>query len=152
MNPRGVGLTATSGDREGGFTATRSCPNSTWLIFAPSCTPTSPSTGTRKGARARRPALSLWRGGALREWMQSPLDNGRAVCAPLGRREGRKEPRTGKRVTLAATVRTPVGDVVAYSIHLEVFTGIIGRVTQMNGEPAASPFSFVCRVLWNVLL
>lgn len=48
-------------------------------------------------------------------------------------REGRKEPRTGKRVTVAATVRSPIGDVVVYSIHLEVFTGIIGRVWQMNG-------------------
>lgn len=49
-------------------------------------------------------------------------------------REGRREPRTGKRVTVSATVSAPgVGAVVVYSIHLEVFTGIIGRVWQFSG-------------------
>lgn len=42
----------------------------------------------------------------------------------------RREPRRGKRVALAATVLAPVGPLLVYSLHLEVFTGIIGRVRQ----------------------
>jgi endonuclease/exonuclease/phosphatase family metal-dependent hydrolase len=44
----------------------------------------------------------------------------------------RAEPRKGKRVALVATVKlpAPLGPVLVYSVHLEVFTGITGRLRQ----------------------
>ena len=44
--------------------------------------------------------------------------------------ESRREPRRGGRVALAATVHSPLGPVLVYSLHLEVFTGITGRLLQ----------------------
>lgn len=42
----------------------------------------------------------------------------------------RREPRKGRRLTLAATVATPWGPLVVYSAHLEVFCGPVGRLLQ----------------------
>ena len=59
--------------------------------------------------------------------------------------EARREPRRGKRVALAATVATPDGPLLVYSLHLEVFAGITGRLLQftdvlqdcsMSGRPS----------------
>lgn len=69
------------------------------------------------------------------------------VCGFLRSRAFRKEPRIGKRVTLAATVKSPLGDIAAYSIHLEVFCGIIGRIWQMNGAPRRPPVEGLLRRL-----
>ena len=51
------------------------------------------------------------------------------------RREARREPRRGKRVALAAVAELPqpLGRVLVYSLHLEVFTGITGRLMQFAG-------------------
>ncbi|KAI9312025.1 Endonuclease/exonuclease/phosphatase [Dichotomocladium elegans] len=44
-----------------------------------------------------------------------------------------REPRKGKRYTLAATVKAPgLPPIRCYSVHLEVFTGIIGRITSFS--------------------
>ena len=62
---------------------------------------------------------------------------GRAVPADAScaRREARREPRRGKRVALAAVAELPqpLGRVLVYSLHLEVFTGITGRLMQFAG-------------------
>jgi len=42
------------------------------------------------------------------------------------------EPRRGRRLSLAATVVTPQGPLLVYSAHLEVFTGIVGRLEQFS--------------------
>ncbi|CAG9467750.1 unnamed protein product [Pedinophyceae sp. YPF-701] len=42
------------------------------------------------------------------------------------------EPRKGGRVTLGCLVRTPMGDVVVYSAHFEVFCGMIDRMVQLS--------------------
>lgn len=42
----------------------------------------------------------------------------------------KKEPRKGRRLSLAATIGTPHGDVVVYCCHLEVFCGISSRISQ----------------------
>lgn len=44
--------------------------------------------------------------------------------------EARREPRRGKRVALAAIAELPAGPLLVYSLHLEVFTGITGRLLQ----------------------
>jgi endonuclease/exonuclease/phosphatase family metal-dependent hydrolase len=44
--------------------------------------------------------------------------------------ERRREPRAGRRLTLAATVNTPAGPLQLYSAHLEVFCGPLGRLRQ----------------------
>lgn len=52
-----------------------------------------------------------------------------------------KEPRKGKRYTLVGTVSaSPLPPIVCYSVHLEVFTGIIGRISNFADilEDAAS--------------
>ncbi|KAF5827759.1 hypothetical protein DUNSADRAFT_18793, partial [Dunaliella salina] len=42
----------------------------------------------------------------------------------------KKEPRHGKRVTLAAKVKTPAGPLLMYSAHFEVFCGMLARMRQ----------------------
>lgn len=42
----------------------------------------------------------------------------------------RREPRKGRRLTIAATIATPGGPLLVYSAHLEVFSGPIGRLRQ----------------------
>lgn len=42
----------------------------------------------------------------------------------------RREPRRGRRLTLAATIATPAGPLLVYSAHLEVFCGPVGRLRQ----------------------
>eukprot|EP00884_Botryococcus_braunii_P013625 jgi/Botrbrau1/22263/Bobra.0138s0025.1 len=42
----------------------------------------------------------------------------------------RKEPRRGRRFVLAATIKTPYGPLQVYSAHLEVFCGILARLSQ----------------------
>ncbi|PKY39399.1 hypothetical protein RhiirA4_538071 [Rhizophagus irregularis] len=43
------------------------------------------------------------------------------------------EPREGKRYTLVAEVKTPFGPpILCYCVHLEVFSGIIGRISQFS--------------------
>lgn len=44
----------------------------------------------------------------------------------------KNEPRRGKRVFIAATLLTPFGNIRVYSVHLECFTGIEGRVKQFG--------------------
>eukprot|EP00191_Tetraselmis_sp_GSL018_P006706 CAMPEP_0177619136 /NCGR_PEP_ID=MMETSP0419_2-20121207/26069_1 /TAXON_ID=582737 /ORGANISM="Tetraselmis sp., Strain GSL018" /LENGTH=454 /DNA_ID=CAMNT_0019118323 /DNA_START=325 /DNA_END=1690 /DNA_ORIENTATION=- len=43
-----------------------------------------------------------------------------------------QEPRRGRRLSLVADVHTPQGTLVVFSAHLEVFTGIIGRLHQFS--------------------
>jgi hypothetical protein len=50
----------------------------------------------------------------------------------MHRSAARREPRHGKRVALAATVLAPDGPILVYSLHLEVFTGITGRLLQFT--------------------
>ncbi|KAF9419985.1 hypothetical protein BGZ76_004176 [Entomortierella beljakovae] len=49
-------------------------------------------------------------------------------------RDGLKlnEPRLGRRFTIVADVQTPFGPLLCYSAHLEVFTGIIGRISALS--------------------
>lgn len=42
------------------------------------------------------------------------------------------EPRRGRRLSLVANVCTPQGPLVVFSVHLEVFTGIVGRLEQFS--------------------
>jgi hypothetical protein len=60
--------------------------------------------------------------------------------APPPRSEARGEPRRGKRVALAAVAALPqpLGHVLVYSLHLEVFTGITGRLQQFAGAGGAA--------------
>jgi endonuclease/exonuclease/phosphatase family metal-dependent hydrolase len=46
-----------------------------------------------------------------------------------------KEPRKGRRIEPGAIIKHPnsnVGNLLVYSVHLEIFTGIIGRVSQFS--------------------
>jgi len=43
-----------------------------------------------------------------------------------------KEPRKGNRCTIAAEIETPFGPILCYSVHLEVFCGILGRICQFS--------------------
>ncbi|CAG8764041.1 16094_t:CDS:2, partial [Funneliformis caledonium] len=44
-----------------------------------------------------------------------------------------REPRKGKRYSLVAEVKTPAGPpILCYCVHLEVFCGIIGRISQFS--------------------
>ncbi|KAF8976832.1 hypothetical protein BGZ46_007912 [Entomortierella lignicola] len=42
------------------------------------------------------------------------------------------EPRLGRRFTIVADIQTPSGPLLCYSAHLEVFTGIIGRISAIS--------------------
>lgn len=42
----------------------------------------------------------------------------------------RREPRTGRRLTLSGQVHTPAGRIQVYSAHLEVFCGAFSRLRQ----------------------
>ncbi|KAG0268316.1 hypothetical protein DFQ27_007052 [Actinomortierella ambigua] len=42
------------------------------------------------------------------------------------------EPRLGRRFTIVAQIETPSGPLLAYSAHLEVFTGIVGRISALS--------------------
>jgi len=44
----------------------------------------------------------------------------------------KKEPRHGKRLTLAGTALTPQGPLLVYSVHLEVFCGMLARMRQYS--------------------
>ncbi|KAF9183682.1 hypothetical protein BGZ51_003860 [Haplosporangium sp. Z 767] len=43
-----------------------------------------------------------------------------------------KEPRLGRRFTIVADIQTPSGPLLCYSAHLEVFTGIVGRISALS--------------------
>lgn len=43
-----------------------------------------------------------------------------------------KEPRRGRRLTAAARVHTPQGDMLVYSAHLECFCGMLARMAQVS--------------------
>ncbi|KAG2427188.1 hypothetical protein HXX76_010907 [Chlamydomonas incerta] len=43
-----------------------------------------------------------------------------------------QEPRTGRRLTAAATVLTPAGPLLVYSAHLECFCGALARMAQLS--------------------
>ncbi|KAF9422528.1 hypothetical protein BGZ94_008544 [Podila epigama] len=49
-------------------------------------------------------------------------------------RDGHKlnEPRLGRRFTIVADIQTPSGPLLCYCAHLEVFTGIIGRISAIS--------------------
>lgn len=50
-------------------------------------------------------------------------------------REGHelREPRRGRRCSIAAVIETPLNEpLLCYSVHLEVFTGILGRLAQFS--------------------
>ncbi|KAG0282667.1 hypothetical protein BGZ96_000252 [Linnemannia gamsii] len=49
-------------------------------------------------------------------------------------RDGLKlnEPRLGRRFTIVADIQTPSGPLLCYCAHLEVFTGIIGRISALS--------------------
>ncbi|KAF8928234.1 hypothetical protein BGZ47_001752 [Haplosporangium gracile] len=49
-------------------------------------------------------------------------------------RDGLKlnEPRLGRRFTVVADIQTPSGPLLCYCAHLEVFTGIIGRISALS--------------------
>ncbi|KAG0354629.1 hypothetical protein BGZ54_001555 [Gamsiella multidivaricata] len=42
------------------------------------------------------------------------------------------EPRLGRRFTIVADVQTPSGPLLCYCAHLEVFTGIVGRISALS--------------------
>ncbi|KAG0248192.1 hypothetical protein BG011_000367 [Mortierella polycephala] len=42
------------------------------------------------------------------------------------------EPRLGRRFTIVADIQTPSGPLLCYSAHLEVFTGIVGRISALS--------------------
>ncbi|KAG0240105.1 hypothetical protein BGW41_007198 [Actinomortierella wolfii] len=42
------------------------------------------------------------------------------------------EPRLGRRFTIVAQIETPSGPMLAYCAHLEVFTGIVGRISALS--------------------
>ena len=42
-----------------------------------------------------------------------------------------REPRRGQRAVLRATIAAPGGDLVVYCAHLEVFCGMLARITQL---------------------
>jgi len=44
----------------------------------------------------------------------------------------RREPRYGRRYSIAANVKTPLGMIRTYCVHLEVFCGILGRISQIS--------------------
>jgi endonuclease/exonuclease/phosphatase family metal-dependent hydrolase len=70
------------------------------------------------------------------------------------RREARREPRRGKRVALAAVavLPPPLGRVLVYSLHLEVFTGITGRLLQFAGTHHATTGGACCSACHCFLL
>ncbi|GJJ74047.1 hypothetical protein EMPS_06405 [Entomortierella parvispora] len=49
-------------------------------------------------------------------------------------RDGHKlnEPRLGRRFTIVADIQTPSGPLLCYCAHLEVFTGIVGRISALS--------------------
>ncbi|KAF9929074.1 hypothetical protein BGZ67_006605 [Mortierella alpina] len=49
-------------------------------------------------------------------------------------RDGMKlnEPRLGRRFTIVADIQTPSGPLLCYCAHLEVFTGIVGRISALS--------------------
>ncbi|KAF9089468.1 hypothetical protein BGX27_002457, partial [Mortierella sp. AM989] len=49
-------------------------------------------------------------------------------------RDGLKlnEPRLGRRFTIVADIQTPSGPLLCYCAHLEVFTGIVGRISALS--------------------
>ncbi|KAK3827996.1 MAG: hypothetical protein J3Q66DRAFT_321593 [Benniella sp.] len=49
-------------------------------------------------------------------------------------RDGMKlnEPRLGRRFTIVADIETPSGPLLCYCAHLEVFTGIVGRISALS--------------------
>ncbi|KAG0036945.1 hypothetical protein BGZ82_003428 [Podila clonocystis] len=49
-------------------------------------------------------------------------------------RDGLKlnEPRLGRRLTIVADIQTPSGPLLCYCAHLEVFTGIVGRISALS--------------------
>ncbi|KAF9164916.1 hypothetical protein BGX21_000686 [Mortierella sp. AD011] len=55
-------------------------------------------------------------------------------------RDGLKlnEPRLGRRFTIVADIQTPSGPLLCYSAHLEVFTGIVGRISALSDVLADS--------------
>ncbi|KAG0004495.1 hypothetical protein BGZ65_000246 [Modicella reniformis] len=42
------------------------------------------------------------------------------------------EPRLGRRFTIVADIQTPSGPLLCYSAHLEVFTGVVGRISALS--------------------
>ncbi|KAF8924129.1 hypothetical protein EDD21DRAFT_390854 [Dissophora ornata] len=42
------------------------------------------------------------------------------------------EPRLGRRFTIVADIQTPSGPLLCYCAHLEVFTGIVGRISALS--------------------
>lgn len=51
-------------------------------------------------------------------------------CADANSVACRREPRKGRRLTLAAQIITPAGPIQVYSAHLEVFCGAFSRMKQ----------------------
>ncbi|KAF9900112.1 hypothetical protein EC991_007903 [Linnemannia zychae] len=49
-------------------------------------------------------------------------------------RDGHKlnEPRLGRRFTIVADIQTPSGPLLCYCAHLEVFTGVVGRISALS--------------------
>ncbi|KAF9345588.1 hypothetical protein BGX26_002968 [Mortierella sp. AD094] len=67
-------------------------------------------------------------------------------------RDGLKlnEPRLGRRFTIVADIQTPSGPLLCYSAHLEVFTGIVGRISALSDILADSAL-YVDRYPYQIL-
>ena len=90
--------------------------------------------------RSRRRAVSAQGGGCHGNGIITRFDIASAECInhayhPVPWEDpthflSNAEPRVGQRVSLAATLDTPFGPLVTYSVHLEVFCGALGRMRQ----------------------